>query len=215
QWQRVHRGPGVHAAWHGAGNRSGSGGAGGDGALAGRAAGPPDGQQGGKGAGAGVIPGRSPDKAEGRIRGGPANSHHRDQPPYRLANPLPYPLFRSESGTPGALRLPGLRRPRGMGLETGVDLEALAETGRWLAALLGRPTGSKVGKALAGVILAVARIRPKAASGAGEPAPPRSAAVPARQSSPYSPVPQGARSPGCAYPGYAACPSPSRTESNA
>src|SRR5690606_40310410 len=78
-----------------------------------------------------------------------ANSHHRDQPPYRLANPLPYPLFRSESGTPGALRLPGLRRPRGMGLETGVDLEALAETGRWLAALLGRPTGSKVGKALA------------------------------------------------------------------
>jgi len=75
-------------------------------------------------------------------------------------------------------------RPRGMGLETGVDLEALAETGRWLAALLGRPTGSKVGKALAGVILAVARIRPKAASGAGEQAPPRSAAVSARQSSP-------------------------------
>lgn len=37
----------------------------------------------------------------------------------------------------------------GMGLETGVDLEALAGTGRWLAALLGRPTGSKVGRALA------------------------------------------------------------------
>ena len=32
----------------------------------------------------------------------------------------------------------------GMGLRTGVDLEALVETGRWLAALLGRPSGSKV-----------------------------------------------------------------------
>ena len=37
----------------------------------------------------------------------------------------------------------------GMGLETGVDLQALAETGRWLAALLGRATGSKAGRALA------------------------------------------------------------------
>ncbi|RDZ29672.1 hydroxymethylglutaryl-CoA lyase [Lysobacter silvisoli] len=37
----------------------------------------------------------------------------------------------------------------GLGIETGVDLEALAETGRWLAGLLGRETGSKVGKALA------------------------------------------------------------------
>jgi len=37
----------------------------------------------------------------------------------------------------------------GMGLETGVDLEALADTGRWLAALLGRTTGSKAGHALA------------------------------------------------------------------
>ena len=37
----------------------------------------------------------------------------------------------------------------GMGLETGVGLEALAETGRWLAALLGRTTGSKAGRALA------------------------------------------------------------------
>src|SRR5690606_2842547 len=118
-----------------------------------------------------------------------------DAPPI-CANPLPYPLFRSESGTPGALRLPGLRRPRGMGLETGVDLEALAETGRWLAALLGRPTGSKVGKALAGVILAVARIRPKAASGAGEQAPPRSAAVSACQSTPLPLVPQRERTPG-------------------
>lgn len=37
----------------------------------------------------------------------------------------------------------------GLGIETGVDLNALADTGRWLAALLGRETGSKVGKALA------------------------------------------------------------------
>ena len=38
---------------------------------------------------------------------------------------------------------------RGMGIETGIDLDALAETGRWLAARLGRTTGSKVGQALA------------------------------------------------------------------
>ena len=38
---------------------------------------------------------------------------------------------------------------QGMGIETGIDLDALAETGRWLAARLGRPTGSKVGRALA------------------------------------------------------------------
>ena len=37
----------------------------------------------------------------------------------------------------------------GLGIETGIDLDRLAETGRWLAALLGRETGSKVGKALA------------------------------------------------------------------
>lgn len=37
----------------------------------------------------------------------------------------------------------------GLGLETGVDLPALAETGRWLAGILGRETGSKVGRALA------------------------------------------------------------------
>jgi len=36
----------------------------------------------------------------------------------------------------------------GMGIATGVDLEKLSETGRWLAALLGRETGSKAGKAL-------------------------------------------------------------------
>ncbi len=38
----------------------------------------------------------------------------------------------------------------GLGIETGIDLDALAETGRWLAARLGRETGSKVGRALAG-----------------------------------------------------------------
>jgi hydroxymethylglutaryl-CoA lyase len=37
----------------------------------------------------------------------------------------------------------------GQGLRTGVDLDALAGTGRWLAARLGRETGSRVGKALA------------------------------------------------------------------
>ncbi|WP_064748210.1 hydroxymethylglutaryl-CoA lyase [Lysobacter antibioticus] len=37
----------------------------------------------------------------------------------------------------------------GLGIDTGIDLDALARTGRWLAGLLGRETGSKVGKALA------------------------------------------------------------------
>ena len=37
----------------------------------------------------------------------------------------------------------------GLGIETGIDLPALAETGRWLATRLGRETGSKVGRALA------------------------------------------------------------------
>ncbi|AOD14907.1 hydroxymethylglutaryl-CoA lyase [Xanthomonas fragariae] len=37
----------------------------------------------------------------------------------------------------------------GSGMQTGIDLPALARTGRWLAQLLGRDTGSKVGKALA------------------------------------------------------------------
>ncbi|MGV8922371.1 MAG: hydroxymethylglutaryl-CoA lyase [Thermomonas sp.] len=37
----------------------------------------------------------------------------------------------------------------GLGIQTGIDLDALAEVGRWLAALLGRENGSKVGKALA------------------------------------------------------------------
>lgn len=39
----------------------------------------------------------------------------------------------------------------GIGMDTGIDLEALAATGRWLAVLLGRDTGSKVGKALADI----------------------------------------------------------------
>ena len=38
---------------------------------------------------------------------------------------------------------------QGMGIETGIDREALADTGRWLASRLGRDTGSKVGRALA------------------------------------------------------------------
>ena len=37
----------------------------------------------------------------------------------------------------------------GMGIDTGIDLQSLAATGRWLAARLGRQTGSKVGRALA------------------------------------------------------------------
>ena len=36
----------------------------------------------------------------------------------------------------------------GLGIETGIDLPALVATGRWLAAQLGRETGSKVGRAL-------------------------------------------------------------------
>ena len=38
---------------------------------------------------------------------------------------------------------------QGMGIETGIDLAALAATGRWLAGILGRETGSKAGRALA------------------------------------------------------------------
>ena len=38
---------------------------------------------------------------------------------------------------------------QGLGIDTGVDLARLADTGRWLAAVLGRETGSKAGKALA------------------------------------------------------------------
>jgi hydroxymethylglutaryl-CoA lyase len=38
----------------------------------------------------------------------------------------------------------------GMGMATGVDLDALVDTGRWLAALLGRETSSKVTRARGG-----------------------------------------------------------------
>ncbi len=38
----------------------------------------------------------------------------------------------------------------GLGLSTGIELDRLVETGRWLAALLGRDTGSKVTRARAG-----------------------------------------------------------------
>ncbi|MGY0612110.1 MULTISPECIES: hydroxymethylglutaryl-CoA lyase [unclassified Luteimonas] len=37
---------------------------------------------------------------------------------------------------------------QGLGVETGVDLDALADTGAWLSAILGRDTGSKVTRAL-------------------------------------------------------------------
>jgi len=37
----------------------------------------------------------------------------------------------------------------GLGIATGIDLDALVDTGRWLAALLGRAGGSKVGQARA------------------------------------------------------------------
>lgn len=36
----------------------------------------------------------------------------------------------------------------GLGLRTGVDLDALAATGQWLAGCLGRPNGSRAGRAL-------------------------------------------------------------------
>ncbi|KIQ97390.1 hydroxymethylglutaryl-CoA lyase [Lysobacter sp. A03] len=36
----------------------------------------------------------------------------------------------------------------GLGVQTGIDLALLVETGRWLSNLLGRETGSKVGRAL-------------------------------------------------------------------
>ncbi|MGA7326035.1 MAG: hydroxymethylglutaryl-CoA lyase [Rhodomicrobium sp.] len=36
----------------------------------------------------------------------------------------------------------------GLGIETGVDLDAVAETGAWISGLLGRPNASRTGKAL-------------------------------------------------------------------
>jgi hydroxymethylglutaryl-CoA lyase len=37
---------------------------------------------------------------------------------------------------------------QGMGIETGIDLQQLVKTGRWISEQLGRPNGSKVGRAL-------------------------------------------------------------------
>ena len=37
----------------------------------------------------------------------------------------------------------------GLGIETGIDLDRLAETGRWICEVLGRESSSKVGRALA------------------------------------------------------------------
>jgi hydroxymethylglutaryl-CoA lyase len=36
----------------------------------------------------------------------------------------------------------------GLGVETGIDLEKLSETGLWLSALLGHETSSKVARAM-------------------------------------------------------------------
>ena len=36
----------------------------------------------------------------------------------------------------------------GMGIGTGIDLDALVDTGAWSSAQLGRPSGSRVGRAL-------------------------------------------------------------------
>ena len=35
-----------------------------------------------------------------------------------------------------------------MGVETGIDLEALVDAGAWISEQLGRPTSSRVGRAL-------------------------------------------------------------------
>ena len=36
----------------------------------------------------------------------------------------------------------------GMGIETGIDLDALVDAGAWISEQLGRPTASRVGRAL-------------------------------------------------------------------
>jgi hydroxymethylglutaryl-CoA lyase len=38
---------------------------------------------------------------------------------------------------------------QGLGIETGIDLQQLVQTGNWISAQLGRVNGSKVGQALA------------------------------------------------------------------
>ena len=37
----------------------------------------------------------------------------------------------------------------GLGIETGIDLARLAETGAWISEALGRPNGAKAGRAIA------------------------------------------------------------------
>jgi hydroxymethylglutaryl-CoA lyase len=39
---------------------------------------------------------------------------------------------------------------KGLGLETGIDLQALVDAGRYISAALKRPSGSRVANALAG-----------------------------------------------------------------
>jgi hydroxymethylglutaryl-CoA lyase len=45
---------------------------------------------------------------------------------------------------------------QGLGIETGIDLQRLAEVGRWISGVLGRKSGSKAGGALAAKAAAVA-----------------------------------------------------------
>ncbi|MDM7456639.1 MAG: hydroxymethylglutaryl-CoA lyase [Tepidimonas sp.] len=42
----------------------------------------------------------------------------------------------------------------GLGIDTGIDLQALADTGAWISEQLGRPTGSRVGRALLANVIA-------------------------------------------------------------
>jgi hydroxymethylglutaryl-CoA lyase len=37
----------------------------------------------------------------------------------------------------------------GLGIETGIDLDKLADTGQWICGVIGRESSSKVGRALA------------------------------------------------------------------
>ncbi|MCS6766495.1 MAG: hydroxymethylglutaryl-CoA lyase [Candidatus Protistobacter heckmanni] len=52
----------------------------------------------------------------------------------------------------------------GMGVETGIDLDAVVQTGAWISEQIGRPTSSRAGKALA---LAAARAAQASAQAAG------------------------------------------------
>jgi hydroxymethylglutaryl-CoA lyase len=38
----------------------------------------------------------------------------------------------------------------GLGFDTGVDIDALAQTGEWISEKLGRPNNSRAGRAVAG-----------------------------------------------------------------